>query len=66
MAWNVIEQDRMILESQRGLRSRLREHRFQSDLGVVRFRRMLEEEAARQRAVYEGQVVARGPAVSTL
>jgi len=51
MAWDVIEQDRIVLESQRGLQSRLREHRVQSDLGVVQFRRMLEEEVARQSAV---------------
>ncbi len=55
MAWNVIEQDRIILESQRGLQSRLREHLVQSDIGLIRFRRMMEDEVARQRAVYERQ-----------
>jgi phenylpropionate dioxygenase-like ring-hydroxylating dioxygenase large terminal subunit len=56
MAWNVIEQDRIILESQRGLQSRFREHLIESDIGVIRFRRMLEDEVARQRAVSEGRV----------
>lgn len=40
-SWNVIEQDRVILESQRGLGSRLREHLVGSDLGVIRLRTLL-------------------------
>ncbi|MFQ5932238.1 MAG: hypothetical protein ACE5MM_07505, partial [Nitrospiraceae bacterium] len=52
MAWNVIEQDRIILESQRGLQSRLREHLVQSDVGVSHFRRMLNAEVTRQGALY--------------
>lgn len=56
MAWNVIEQDRVILESQRGLQFRLREHLVQSDLGVIHFRQMLNQEVTRQRAVYNGEV----------
>ena len=53
MAWNVIEQDRTIIESQRGLIARRREHLVQADLGVLHFRRLLNEEAARQKAIYE-------------
>ena len=56
MAWNVIEQDRIILESQRGLQSRLRERLVQSDVGVTYFRQMLNQEAARQSAVYKSAV----------
>ena len=40
-AWNVIEQDRLVLESQRGLESRTREHLVGSDLGVIRLRTLL-------------------------
>jgi phenylpropionate dioxygenase-like ring-hydroxylating dioxygenase large terminal subunit len=53
MAWNVIEQDRTIIESQRGLIARRREHLVQADLGVLHFRRLLNEEVARQKAIYE-------------
>jgi phenylpropionate dioxygenase-like ring-hydroxylating dioxygenase large terminal subunit len=52
MAWNVIEQDRIILESQRGLQSRRREHLVQSDAGVMYFRQLLNLEVARQSAIY--------------
>lgn len=45
-AWKVIEQDRMILESQRGLTSRLGEHLVGSDLGVVRLRMLLNRQLA--------------------
>ncbi len=48
-AWNVIEQDRLILESQRGLGSRLHEHLVGSDLGVIRLRSLLNRELVRQR-----------------
>ncbi|MHB8618787.1 MAG: SRPBCC family protein, partial [Chloroflexota bacterium] len=50
--WNVVEQDRLILESQRGLSSRLHEHLSQSDVGTVHLRRMLNRELDRQQAVY--------------
>jgi phenylpropionate dioxygenase-like ring-hydroxylating dioxygenase large terminal subunit len=50
--WNVLEQDRLILESQRGLSSRLWEHMAQTDIGVVRLRRMLNEAYWRQQEVY--------------
>jgi phenylpropionate dioxygenase-like ring-hydroxylating dioxygenase large terminal subunit len=53
MAWNVIEQDRTIIESQRGLIARRREHLVQADLGVLHFRRLLNDEAARQKAIYD-------------
>jgi hypothetical protein len=47
-AWNVIEQDRFILESQRGLASRGREHLVGSDAGVLRLRALLHRELAKQ------------------
>src|SRR5260370_26569504 len=50
--WNVLEQDRRILESQRGLSSRLWEHMAQTDIGVVRLRRMLNEAYWQQQEVY--------------
>jgi len=53
MAWNVIEQDRTIIESQRGLSARRREHLVQADFGILHFRRLLNEEAARQKAIYD-------------
>jgi phenylpropionate dioxygenase-like ring-hydroxylating dioxygenase large terminal subunit len=53
MAWNVIEQDRTIIESQRGLITRRSEHLVQADLGVLHFRRLLNEEVTRQKAIYE-------------
>lgn len=46
--WKVIEQDRAMLESQRGLDSRRFEHLAQSDLGVVHLRRLLEQAYAGQ------------------
>jgi phenylpropionate dioxygenase-like ring-hydroxylating dioxygenase large terminal subunit len=42
----VIEQDRIILESQRGAQSRLAEHLSNSDRGVTELRRLLKEKAA--------------------
>jgi phenylpropionate dioxygenase-like ring-hydroxylating dioxygenase large terminal subunit len=45
--WKVIEQDRAMLESQRGLDSRRFEHLAQSDLGVVHLRRLLERKPER-------------------
>ncbi len=50
-SWNVIEQDRAILESQRGIESRLREHLVGSDLGIIHLRALLNRELARQDAV---------------
>lgn len=48
----VVEQDRVILESQRGLISRLSEHLAQADVGVIRLRKLLNQEYARQQAIY--------------
>lgn len=48
----VVEQDRVILESQRGLNSRLSEHLSQADVGVIRLRKLLNQEYARQQAIY--------------
>src|SRR5258708_13038795 len=39
--WHVLEQDRRILESQRGLSARLWEPMAQTDIGVLRLRRRL-------------------------
>jgi phenylpropionate dioxygenase-like ring-hydroxylating dioxygenase large terminal subunit len=50
--WRVIEQDRVMLSSQRGLESRLFEHHAQSDVGVVHLRRLLRLEYQRQRKIY--------------
>jgi phenylpropionate dioxygenase-like ring-hydroxylating dioxygenase large terminal subunit len=50
--WLVLEQDRRILESQRGLSSRLWEHMAQTDVGVIRLRKLLNEEYWRQQEVY--------------
>jgi phenylpropionate dioxygenase-like ring-hydroxylating dioxygenase large terminal subunit len=44
--WKVIEQDRFILESQRGARSRESEHLANSDRGVTELRRLLREKIA--------------------
>jgi hypothetical protein len=48
----VILQDQVILESQRGLSSRLWEHLAQSDVGSVRLRRTLNEEYWDQQQKY--------------
>ncbi|MBV8086014.1 MAG: aromatic ring-hydroxylating dioxygenase subunit alpha [Chloroflexi bacterium] len=50
--WLVLEQDRAILESQRGLSSRLWEHMSQTDVGVIRLRRRLNELYWKQRETY--------------
>lgn len=50
--WRVLEQDRAILESQRGLSSRLWEHMSQTDVGVIRLRRTLNEAYWKQQEVY--------------
>jgi hypothetical protein len=60
-AFNVIEQDRLILESQRGLESRQREHLIGSDMGVIRLRALLNRELAKQDAVMR-QVAPERPA----
>jgi phenylpropionate dioxygenase-like ring-hydroxylating dioxygenase large terminal subunit len=44
--WKVIEQDRIILESQRGAESRLSEHLANSDRGVTELRKLLREKIA--------------------
>lgn len=49
-ASNVIDQDRMILESQRGLGSRLNEHLVGSDFGIIQLRALLNRELAKQGA----------------
>jgi phenylpropionate dioxygenase-like ring-hydroxylating dioxygenase large terminal subunit len=62
--FRVIEQDRVALEAQRGVESRLHEHLASSDVGTIRLRRMLHQELARQRAVTENGHVAPAAAVS--
>jgi phenylpropionate dioxygenase-like ring-hydroxylating dioxygenase large terminal subunit len=44
--WKVIEQDRAILESQRGAESRMFEHLANSDRGVTELRKLLREKIA--------------------
>jgi phenylpropionate dioxygenase-like ring-hydroxylating dioxygenase large terminal subunit len=44
--WKVIEQDRIILESQRGAESRRAEHLANSDRGVTELRKLLREKIA--------------------
>ncbi len=44
--WKVIEQDRAILESQRGAESRMAEHLANSDRGVTELRKLLREKIA--------------------
>lgn len=51
--FKVIEQDRVILESQRGARARLDEHLANSDRGVTELRRFLREKAAGQQKTAE-------------
>jgi phenylpropionate dioxygenase-like ring-hydroxylating dioxygenase large terminal subunit len=53
--WLVLEQDREILESQRGLSSRLWEHVSQTDVGAIRLRRVLNHAYAKQQEAYEAQ-----------
>jgi hypothetical protein len=57
--WGVIEQDREMLESQRGLESRYYEHHANADVGVIELRRWLIREFTRQQAVYR-EAAARG------
>jgi phenylpropionate dioxygenase-like ring-hydroxylating dioxygenase large terminal subunit len=57
--WTVVEQDRVMLESQRGLSSRLYEHHANSDVGVVHLRGLLSREYRRQQQVY-AEAEARG------
>lgn len=58
--WEVIEQDRLMLESQRGLSSRLYEHHANSDVGVVHLRGLLNREYRRQEQIY-GMAANDGP-----
>jgi hypothetical protein len=44
--FKVIEQDRVILESQRGAQSRMAEHLANSDRGVTELRKFLREKIA--------------------
>ncbi|HZU08118.1 MAG TPA: aromatic ring-hydroxylating dioxygenase subunit alpha [Chloroflexota bacterium] len=57
--FDVVEQDRVMLESQRGLSSRLYEHHAQSDIGVVHLRVRLNREYRRQQEIYR-QAAERG------
>jgi phenylpropionate dioxygenase-like ring-hydroxylating dioxygenase large terminal subunit len=50
--WAVLEQDRVVIEAQRGVESRLHEHLAPTDVGMIRLRRFFQQELARQRAVY--------------
>jgi phenylpropionate dioxygenase-like ring-hydroxylating dioxygenase large terminal subunit len=49
-AFGVVNQDRLVLQSQRGLSARDNEYLAASDVGVVRMRRMLHQEWLRQRS----------------
>jgi phenylpropionate dioxygenase-like ring-hydroxylating dioxygenase large terminal subunit len=50
--WAVLEQDRLAIEAQRGVESRLHEHLAPTDIGTIRLRRFFQQELARQRVVY--------------
>ncbi|HEX2915633.1 MAG TPA: aromatic ring-hydroxylating dioxygenase subunit alpha [Chloroflexia bacterium] len=50
--WHVLEQDRVMMEAMDGLRARLGEHLSQTDVGVIRLRKMLNMEYARQQEIY--------------
>jgi phenylpropionate dioxygenase-like ring-hydroxylating dioxygenase large terminal subunit len=50
--WAVLEQDRVAMEAQRGIVSRVNEHLAPTDVGTIRLRRLLQQELARQREVY--------------
>jgi phenylpropionate dioxygenase-like ring-hydroxylating dioxygenase large terminal subunit len=50
--WAVLEQDRVAIESQRGIESRVHERLAPTDVGTIRLRRFFQQELARQRAVY--------------
>jgi phenylpropionate dioxygenase-like ring-hydroxylating dioxygenase large terminal subunit len=56
--WRVLEQDRAILESQRGVSSRLWEHMSQTDVGVIRLRRMLHQLYEQQQQTYQAALAA--------
>jgi nitrite reductase/ring-hydroxylating ferredoxin subunit len=58
--WAVLEQDRVAMEAQRGIESRLNEHLAPTDLGTIRLRRLFQQELARQREVYAGAGRANG------
>jgi len=51
--WNVLEQDRAMLENIDGLKARLGEHLSQTDVGVIRLRKMLNMEYARQQKIIQ-------------
>lgn len=51
--WHVLEQDRVMLESMSGLEARLGEHLSQTDVGVIRLRKLLNIEQARQLEIYK-------------
>ncbi len=50
--WAVLEQDRVTMEAQRGIESRVNERLAPTDLGTIRLRRLFQRELARQREVY--------------
>ncbi|HEY7064250.1 MAG TPA: aromatic ring-hydroxylating dioxygenase subunit alpha [Chloroflexota bacterium] len=50
--WAVLEQDRVAMEAQRGIESRVHEHLAPTDVGTIRLRRLFQQELARQRDVY--------------
>ncbi len=52
MSYSVVEQDRKILESQRGLISRLSEHLSQAEVGVIHPGKLLNQEFHRQEQIY--------------
>lgn len=51
--WNVLEQDRQMLETMDGLQARLGEHLSQTDVGVIRLRKIFNMEFARQQEIYQ-------------
>jgi phenylpropionate dioxygenase-like ring-hydroxylating dioxygenase large terminal subunit len=51
--WAVLEQDRVAMEAQRGITSRVNEHLAPTDVGTIRLRRLLHRELGRQREIYE-------------
>ncbi len=55
--WNVLEQDRVMMEGVT-LRARLGEHLSQTDVGVIRLRKMINVEYARQQEVYRQAALA--------
>jgi len=61
--WAVLEQDRVAMEAQRGIESRVHEHLAPTDLGTIRLRRLMQQELARQRTVYARAASADDPSV---